>query len=454
MDKDHSKQFKKMRTLMKKKSESMVKVERKLKKNRNKPELVQIRNNLACDLQQESKRLCEKERLCVREIGCMERTMYTTFAAGLKPVIGEEFAMLKEVEQLGEVLGKVNKIILDPYKDNEHYDGVKSFVNSSKQSFCFATPPSTPGGSTMGSRSSSIKSMNSFSRASSSAGSVNEDLDSYRSRNNSVSSQQSHQLYNRHHKRNSTISNKSKDSGFASQDLSLVKHGSRIQEHNSPLVHVPVKDSFNQYAPTTHYQVPATSFPLPPSTNLVHTIPPSPHLSRVTSLPPVPPKSRPTIPVRRSSLDRQHATNLTTTSHYCRPKNTHRTQHVVGRGNNSQGKEEVADYEDIKTPTNERITIVEGKSESVSSSGSSYSSNSSGYASQASQRMALTPNIIVDPESPDQSRTLKRTPRNLFSTPQCLNTHLALSSPTTIRPAHISQADIIRSLTDRLSCNM
>ena len=188
MDKNHSKQFKKVRTLLKKKSESLVKVEKKLKKNRNKPELIQMRNNLACDLQQERKRLCEQERLCVREIGRQERSIYTTFAAGLKPVIKEEFAMLREVEQLGEVMEKVNKIILDPYKDSDDYKQVASLVNLSKESFCFATPPSTPGGSAMGSRT--IKSINSFSRPSSSAGSVNEDKESYRSRNNSVSSQQ------------------------------------------------------------------------------------------------------------------------------------------------------------------------------------------------------------------------------------------------------------------------
>jgi hypothetical protein len=155
-------------------------VENKLNKNRKKPHLIQMRNNLACDIQQERKRLCEQERLFVKQIGCHEPSIYTAVAAGIKPVI------LREVEQLGEVTEKVKKIIQGPSKDN---NSLTSFVHSSRESFLFATHPSTPSGSAMGSRSSSIKSINSLSRPSSAAGCAKEEIESYRSRNSSFSSQ-------------------------------------------------------------------------------------------------------------------------------------------------------------------------------------------------------------------------------------------------------------------------
>ena len=188
MDKEHSKQFKKMRKVIMKKSESLVKVEKQLNKNRNTPELVQMRNNLVCDLQEEKKKLCLRERGSLREISGLERSIFTIIAAGVKPVIVCEFAMFREVEQLDQVMEKLNKIIMDPFRDN-HFDRDSiSFVNNSKESYIFATPPSTPGGSKMGSRSNSVRSINSFSRSSSVA--RNEDAESYRSRNNSISSHQ------------------------------------------------------------------------------------------------------------------------------------------------------------------------------------------------------------------------------------------------------------------------
>ena len=132
MDKEHSKQFMKMRKVIMKKSESLVKVDKQLNKNRNTPELGQMRNNLACDLQEERKRLCLQERMSLREISAQERSIFTRIGPGVKPVIVCEFAMFREVEQLGEVMVKLNKIIMDPFRDN-HFDRDSiSFVNNSK----------------------------------------------------------------------------------------------------------------------------------------------------------------------------------------------------------------------------------------------------------------------------------------------------------------------------------
>ena len=98
MDKKHNRQFKKMRTVIKKKSEALVKMDKKMKKNRNTEELILKRNNLVYDLKGEMKKLCEQERRHLREISKQERSVYTKVAAGLKPVIVCEFAMLREIE--------------------------------------------------------------------------------------------------------------------------------------------------------------------------------------------------------------------------------------------------------------------------------------------------------------------------------------------------------------------
>ena len=184
MDKEHSKLFKKGRKILKKKNDSLIKIDKKLKKTKIDPELELVRNNMLCSLQQESRSLHEHERRCVIEISRHERNIYTTVAAGINQVFGVEFAILREVEQLEEVMEKMKKFILHPSSDADKCEELNSIVSRRKQSFVFVTPPSTPGGSRMGSRSSSI---NSISRNSSSGESV-QDF-SNRSRQNSLSTQ-------------------------------------------------------------------------------------------------------------------------------------------------------------------------------------------------------------------------------------------------------------------------
>ena len=183
MDKEHTKQFKKSRKNLKKKSDCLEKAEKTLKKSKNNQELVHMRNNIACELHQRRRSLYEKEMIFVREIGCQERSIYAAVAAGLSKVIGQEFAIFKEGEKMEELMEKMKKIISQPPTDTNSREN-PNLVNTGKHSFVFVTPPSTPGGSRMGSRTSSI---NSVSRNYSSAGSV---IDySNISRNNSVSSQ-------------------------------------------------------------------------------------------------------------------------------------------------------------------------------------------------------------------------------------------------------------------------
>ena len=120
-------------------------------------------------------------------------------------------------------MDRMSKVLFDRQKCDEEYEHV---LVSKHDQFNFSTPPSTPGGSLMGSRTGSVRSLNSFSSRPSSVASdsVVGDSDSFsRSRNNSVSSYQSLHQSNSNNKRCSTISTKSRDSGFSSQEILLLK---------------------------------------------------------------------------------------------------------------------------------------------------------------------------------------------------------------------------------------
>ena len=190
IEKEHNKEFKKMRTMIKKKSETLNKVEKKMMKSKTTEELILTRNNVLCDLQDVIKNTCVFEKEKLKDISCQERSLYTKVAVGLKPVILCEFAMYKEIEQLGHVMENINKIMMDPFKERNDNGEEILFVNTRDSPYLFTTPPSTPAFSSMGSRCSSLRSVNSFSRSSSVAKSNVDDTGSFRSRDNSVSSQQ------------------------------------------------------------------------------------------------------------------------------------------------------------------------------------------------------------------------------------------------------------------------
>lgn len=181
-----------------------------------------MRTILETDLRTQGQLVLESQRKYVKDIVQQERGMYGQLASGMSPVILQEVALIREVEQLEEIVERLNKVLYDRQKSEEDYEHV---LVSRQEQFSFVTPPSTPGGSLMGSRTGSIRSLNSFSRPSSVASdSINGDVDSFpRSRNNSVSSYQSLNQSNPNNKRASTISTKSRDSGFSSQEILLLR---------------------------------------------------------------------------------------------------------------------------------------------------------------------------------------------------------------------------------------
>ena len=82
--------------------------------------------------------------------------------------------MFREGGQLGDLVENIDKSNSHPYHCEEDIKPVE-YLSTSNESLWFTTPTSTPGGSLMGSRTSSLRSINSFSLTSSAASSDSED---------------------------------------------------------------------------------------------------------------------------------------------------------------------------------------------------------------------------------------------------------------------------------------
>lgn len=295
-----------------------------------------------------------------------------------------------------EILERMNAVLYDKQRCDEEYE--RSLVSS--EQFRFVTPPSTPGGSLMGSRAGSVRSLNSFNSRPSSVASDSTECEGAvsgnRSRNNSVSSYQSSHQSNSHNKRSSTLSTKSRDSGFSSQEILLLRQQEALKQNlNSP--------RHNSISSRTRDPSPI----------------PGQHPAVITRRPPIPPKYRPLVPERKSSLDR------------CGPNFPNCAD------NNNYPRRSFNE----KTPTNGNI-IFDQQQQSAAldnieySSFSSHSTNSSGYGSVN----------IGDPESPDADgdKTLRRHPRKT-SEPE------PGPGPAPDSSGSGSHAEYIRCLTERLS---
>merc|ERR1711892_407415 len=116
---------------LKKKKDSILKMDKKIKNGKQEPELSKLRDSMVKDLQTRSEIFAEQERMAVREISCQERTHFTTFAACLKPVMAEECAMLSQAKMLREVTEKLNEIISDPFKNLLHSENTLEPLKSS-----------------------------------------------------------------------------------------------------------------------------------------------------------------------------------------------------------------------------------------------------------------------------------------------------------------------------------
>ena len=160
LDKDHGKEFKKLRAEIKKKKESTA---RSQKKNSKKGKNAAPIDNAAAtaEIQRHFRSMMEAERGAVRKAMVEERSRYCTFVACVKPLVEGEVGLVTELQQMEEVVKKVSRHTEEPFKLPAASEQVITDLaaNGGDSKFKFKTPPSSP--SSLGSRKSSMCSISS-----------------------------------------------------------------------------------------------------------------------------------------------------------------------------------------------------------------------------------------------------------------------------------------------------
>lgn len=100
-----------------------VKVEKKLNKNKysgeKRQQLLEMRAVLETELRQEGGKVLATQRQSVREAAAQERGMMTLLASGLSPAISQEVTLVREVEQMEEILERMNAVLYDKQRCDE-----------------------------------------------------------------------------------------------------------------------------------------------------------------------------------------------------------------------------------------------------------------------------------------------------------------------------------------------
>ncbi|XP_070616669.1 protein MTSS 2 isoform X2 [Erythrolamprus reginae] len=152
LDKDHTKEYKRARHEIKKKSSDTLKLQKKARKGRGdlQPQLdhaLQDVNDLYLLLE-------ETEKQAVRRALVEERGRFCTFIAYLQPVVNGEIAMLGEITHLQGIIDDLVVLTADPHKLPTASEQVIKDLKGSDYSWSYQTPPSSP--SSSGSRKSSM----------------------------------------------------------------------------------------------------------------------------------------------------------------------------------------------------------------------------------------------------------------------------------------------------------
>uniref|UniRef100_A0A8C7LHF2 MTSS I-BAR domain containing 1 n=1 Tax=Oncorhynchus kisutch TaxID=8019 RepID=A0A8C7LHF2_ONCKI len=232
LDKDHAKEYKKVRSEIKKKSLDTLKLQKKAKKGRGdvQPQL----NSAMQDVNDKYLLLEETEKQAVRKALVEERSRLCTFVSMLRPVVDEEISMLGEVTHLQTISDDLKMLTMDPHKLPPASEQVILDLKGSDYNWSYQTPPSSP--STTRSRKSSMcSSLNSVNSSDSRSSGTSH------SHSPSSSSCSSHYGY-----RSSTLpqqavarlsSMSSHDSGFISQpDTYTSKSPSPMPQETLPQV--------------------------------------------------------------------------------------------------------------------------------------------------------------------------------------------------------------------------
>lgn len=174
LDKDHSKEFKKLRTELKKghlNSQNLLSHQaNSLRFKKQAFRNIQIMSK-SMDSMETSEKLVmfeEMEKRAVRRALTEERSRFCLLVNFFRPVIEEELHMLQEVTHLQEILDQLCKLTADPYSLPSSSELVISDLklsSSETANWTLQTPPSSP--SSFGSRKSSMCSISSFNSSSS-----------------------------------------------------------------------------------------------------------------------------------------------------------------------------------------------------------------------------------------------------------------------------------------------
>ncbi|KAK7915434.1 hypothetical protein WMY93_011195 [Mugilogobius chulae] len=154
LDKDHTKEYKKARADIKKKSSDTIKLQKKVKKGKG-----EARGQLDSALQDVNVRyavLEETEKRAVCKALIEERSRFCSFVTMLKPVLDHEINMLGEVTHLQTILEDLSSLTAEPHKLPPASEQVILDLKGSDFHYTYQTPPASPSGSL--SRKSSISS--------------------------------------------------------------------------------------------------------------------------------------------------------------------------------------------------------------------------------------------------------------------------------------------------------
>lgn len=168
IDKEHSKEYKRCRAELKKRSTDTLRLQKKAKKGQS-DSIQSLVESSMHDITQRKADLEEVERRSLRAAMIEERTRFCTFVNLLQPVVKEEFEMMYELGHLQEAMETIANVTKHP---NILPQASEDLILETKTSASFLYPES-PGGShgysnSLGSRKSSVCSISSINSSGSS----------------------------------------------------------------------------------------------------------------------------------------------------------------------------------------------------------------------------------------------------------------------------------------------
>ncbi|XP_057372152.1 protein MTSS 1-like isoform X2 [Daphnia carinata] len=290
LDKEHSKEYKKVRADIKKRTAEAQRWQKKAKKIRSgmagggshatammgqqmnptgandrqlnaaNQELLRAADAAQIDLNSRLALLQETEKQALKSALVEERSRYCLFVACLKPVMSEEMSMMAELSHLEEIITQLDKHTADPFSLPSSTEQMISELKGTTDHnhWALQTPPSSP--SSLGSRKSSMCSLGSIH--SSSSGSVASHSQNHQLMNSpSHAIQQQQQQHIRHRSlsqvagvnagvRLSSVS--SQDSGFTSQDTLVLYRPNSSPPSNQLLAQEETVQYDRQASNSTH----------------------------------------------------------------------------------------------------------------------------------------------------------------------------------------------------------